>query len=80
MCKAGGTFSGKKMDVRLLEVVIVGHKCTYKGWLPDETHIHKIKDWLLCRDLTEVQGFLGTAGTLQVFIRNFAIHAHPLFS
>jgi hypothetical protein len=64
MHKAGGTFSGKKTDLCLPEVVIVGHKCTYEGWLPDETCVQKIKDWPLCRDLTEVQGFLGTAGTV----------------
>lgn len=70
--------SGKKMDLCLPEVIIVGHKCTYEGHLPDETCIQKVKDWPLCKDLTDVQGFLGTAGTVWTFIQNFAIHAHPL--
>ena len=35
-------------------------------------------DWPICRNLTEVRGFLGTLGTIQVFIKNFAMHAWPL--
>lgn len=31
MQKAGGTFSGKKTDLCLTEVVVVGHKCMYEG-------------------------------------------------
>jgi len=29
--KAGGTFSGWKMDICIPEVVAVGHCCTYEG-------------------------------------------------
>ena len=78
MRKAGGTFSGKKSDLCLPEVIIVGHKCTYEGRLPDENRIQKIKDWPFCESLTDVRGFLGTAGMVRTFIKNFVIHAHPL--
>ena len=78
MCKAGGTFSGKKSDLFLPEVIVVGHKCTYISWLSDENHVQKIKDWPVCENLTDVHGFLGTAGMVYIFIKNFVIHAHPL--
>ena len=77
MCKAGGTFLGNKTNLWLPEV-IVGHKCTYEGCLPDESHVQKIKNWPPCKNLTDVQGFLGMAGTVHIFTRNFTIHAHPL--
>ena len=76
--KAGGTFSGKKSDFCLPEVIVVGHKCTYEGRLPDETRVQKVRDWPLCKDVSEVRGFLGTAGTVRIFIKNFAVHAFPL--
>ena len=56
----------------------MGHKCTMEGRLPDESRVQKIVDWPICRDLTEVRGFLGTLGTLRIFIKNFATHAKPL--
>lgn len=35
-------------------------------------------DWPIPRNLTEVRGFLGTLGTIRMFIKNFALHAKPL--
>jgi hypothetical protein len=78
MRKAGGTFSGKKSDLCIPSVIIVGHRCTYSGREPDESRIQKIRDWPPCKDVGDVRGFLGTAGTLRIFIKNFAIHAAPL--
>src|SRR5882724_13285342 len=43
--KAGGTFSGWKMDVCILEVVAVGHFCTYEGCYPEDQKVQKILDW-----------------------------------
>lgn len=75
---AGGTFSGLKSFICVDSAVVVGHKCTIDGRLPDETRIQKILDWPICRNLTEVRGFLGTLGTIRIFIQNFAAHARPL--
>jgi hypothetical protein len=75
---AGGTFSGFKSAICVQSAVIVGHKCTMEGRLPDETRVQKILDWPICRNLTEVRGFLGTLGTIRIFIKNFAAHAKPL--
>ena len=78
MRHAGGTFSGLKSFICVESAVIVGHKCTINGRLPDETRVQKIIDWPICRNLTEVRGFLGTLGTIRIFIRDFAAHAKPL--
>ena len=75
---AGGTFSGLKSFICVETASIVGHKCTMNGRLPDESRVQKILDWPICRNLTEVRGFLGTLGTIRIFIKDFAAHAKPL--
>jgi len=75
---AGGTFSGHKSFLCVESTIIVGHRCTMEGRIPDESRVQKIVDWPICRSLTEVRGFLGTMGTIRVFIKNFAMHARPL--
>jgi len=52
--EAGGTFSGWKMDICILEVVAVGHCCTYEGCYPKDHRVQKIMDWLDCNTLTDV--------------------------
>ena len=61
---AGGTFSGHKSFVCVEAAVVVGHKCTIDGRMPDDMRVQKILDWLICRSLTEVRGFLGMLGTI----------------
>jgi hypothetical protein len=61
---AGGTFSGHKSFICVESAIIVGHRCTMEGRIPDESRVQKIIDWLVCRSLTEVRGFLGTLGTI----------------
>jgi hypothetical protein len=75
---AGGTFSGHKSSVCVESAIVVGHKCTIDGRMPDESRVQKIVDWPICRNLTEVRGFLGTLGTIRIFIKDFASHAKPL--
>ena len=75
---AGGTFSGLKSTLCSETAVIVGHKCTMEGRLPDESRVQKIVDWPICKNLTEVRGFLGTLGTIRIFIKDFASLAKPL--
>ena len=58
--------------------VVVGHLCTYEGRLPDTARIQKIVDWSICKSLTEVRGFLGTVGTIRIFIKDYATIACPL--
>ena len=75
---AGGTLSGIKSKICTETADIVGHKCTINGRLPNDDRIQKIIDWPICKNLTEVRGFLGTLGTIRVFIKDFAMHARPL--
>jgi hypothetical protein len=74
---AGGTFSGLKSFICVESAVVVGHKCTINGRLPDDTRVQKILDWPICQNLKEVWGFLGTLGTVRIFIKDFAAHAKP---
>jgi hypothetical protein len=75
---AGATFLGFKLFFCEESAVIVGHKCTFEGRMPDNSRLQKVVNWPICRDLTEVRGFLGTLGTIQIFIKDFAVHAKPL--
>ena len=78
MKHVGGTFSVHKLFLGVPEVNVVGHICNYKGRIPDQARISKIKNWPACQDLTEVRGFLGTCGVVQIFIECFAEIAQPL--
>ena len=75
---SGGTFSGTKSIICDREIMVVGHRCTPEGRLPDESRVAVIKNWGPCKDLSEVRAFLGTVGVARIFIRNFAHRAHPL--
>ncbi|ETW76593.1 hypothetical protein HETIRDRAFT_455118 [Heterobasidion irregulare TC 32-1] len=74
----GGTFSGHKATLCSAEITVVGHRCTYKGRLPNESRVESIMKWGPCRDLSDVRAFLGTIGVIRIFIRNFAHRAHAL--
>ncbi|KIK13107.1 hypothetical protein PISMIDRAFT_18225, partial [Pisolithus microcarpus 441] len=75
---AGATVSAKKCVIAAPSIVVVGHKVLYKGRIPDETKVQKIKDWPYCTNVTEVRGFLGLCSYCCIFIKDFAKHAHPL--
>src|SRR5882724_3405541 len=76
--KAGGMFTGWKMDICVPEVVAVGHRCTYEGRYPKDHKVQKIIDWPDCNTLTEVQGFLGICGIVRIWVKDFARHMKPL--
>jgi hypothetical protein len=60
------------------EVIVVGQHCTYEGCIPDELKITKIRNWPACASHTKVCVFLGTAGTMQNWIKDYARIMHPL--
>lgn len=74
----GATVSGKKLTICAPTAIIVGHKVTYEGRVPDDTKVQKVRDWPPCASLTEVRGFLGLCGVLRIFIKDFAKIARPL--
>jgi hypothetical protein len=75
---SGGTFSGPKTVLCTEEINVVGHRCTPLGRLPDPSRVDKIAKWGPCKDLSEVQAFLGTVGVCRIFIANFAKWANAL--
>jgi len=75
---AGATVSAKKFVLAAPSIVVVGHKVSYEGRVPDESKVQKIRDWPYCTNVTEVRGFLGLCSYCRVFIKDFAKHARPL--
>lgn len=75
---AGATVSAKKMIIAAPEAVIVGHKCTYEGRLPDDAKISKIRKWPRPKNTTELRGFLGVCACVRMFIKNYARISRPL--
>ena len=43
-----GTFSGKKQWLCVPKFWVIGHYCTYEGWVADESRITAIKNWGPC--------------------------------
>lgn len=75
---AGATVSAPKLFIAAPEVIILGHKCNYSSQIPDESKTAKIKTWPTCKTVTDVRTFLGTAGTMQIWIKNYSETARPL--
>jgi len=75
---AGATVSAPKLFIAAPEVIILGHKCNYKGRIPDESKTAKIKTWPACKNVTDVRAFLGTARTMHIWIKNYSVTARPL--
>ena len=66
------------MFIAVPEVIVLGHKCTYEGRIPDNSKVAKIRTWPPCKTITDVRAFLGTAGTMRIWIKNFSSLAKPL--
>jgi hypothetical protein len=74
----GGTFSGHKAILCAQEIIVLGHRCTPEGRLPDEERLKTVAKWTRCANVSEVRSFLNTIGVARIFIRNFAKKAHHL--
>jgi hypothetical protein len=74
----GGTFSGKKLKLCIPTIVILRQQCNYEGHVPHEAKTQKIQDWQILKDVTGVQGFLGTCRLVWIFIKDFTKHTRPL--
>ena len=75
---AGATVSTKKLFVAVPKVVILGHKCTYEGRVPDDPKAAKIRNWPPCKNVTDIRTFLGVTGYMRVWIKNYSAIARPL--
>jgi len=76
--RSGATFSPKKTQICLPEVLIVGQKCTPEGRLPDVDKISKIMNWPPLTTPKEARGFLGLCGTVRNWIKNYSTLAQPI--
>src|ERR1700677_4499798 len=74
----GGTSSGPKLFLCVPKIIVLDHRCTYEGRLPDESRVVAIQKWGPCKNLSEVRAFLRTIGVVQIFICDFALRANPL--
>ena len=75
---ARATVLAKKLQLCQPEIIVVGRKYMYKGQEPDATTVEKVLKWPECKNVSEVRGFLGMAGTVRNWIREFAEVADPL--
>ena len=75
---AGGTFSGPKAVIIDDDLVIIGHRCTSVGRLPDDERVRVVRNWSKFETLSDVRAFLGTIGVARIFIKNFAKRANAL--
>ncbi|PIL33987.1 hypothetical protein GSI_03695 [Ganoderma sinense ZZ0214-1] len=75
---AGGTFSGPKAVIIDDDLIIIGHRCTSVGRLPDDERVRVVKNWTKFETLSDIRAFLGTVGVARIFIRNFAKRANAL--
>ncbi|TFY52589.1 hypothetical protein EVJ58_g9929 [Rhodofomes roseus] len=76
--EAGVTASGAKLILATPKVQIVGSVVSAKGWEPEHGLVNKVLKWPYCESVSEVRGFLGTAGVGRRWIRNFSLIAKPL--
>ena len=75
---AGGTFSPPKIQLCRSEVIILGHKCTPDGRLPDPGKMDKVKNWPTLKTPKNVREFLGLCGTFRIWIKDYSSRARPL--
>jgi hypothetical protein len=69
-----GTFSGKKLELCVPTIVILGQRCNYKGCVPHEAKMQKIQDWLILIDVTGVH----CKGTTVRFLTSAILPCSPL--
>jgi hypothetical protein len=70
--------SAPKLFIAAPEVLILSHKCTYEGHILDNSKMAKIKSWPPCKTVTDMCMFLGTAGTMRIWTKDYSAIAHPL--
>jgi hypothetical protein len=76
----GATVSTSKFVLALPTATIVGHKCTFKGRMTEESKVQKIRDWPEPTNHMQVRRFLGTCSVLCIFIHDFSHIVCPLMN
>jgi len=75
---ARATISTKKLTIARPEVTILRHKCTYKGRIPDDSKVSKIRKWPECKNLSDIRTFLGITGYMHIWIKDYSSITRPL--
>ena len=75
---AGITASGSKLVLTTPKLHIVGTVVSKDGWHFEHGLVTKIINWPYCESVSEVRGFLGTAGVGRKWIKGFALIAKSL--
>lgn len=72
------TVSAKKFFVCRPEVTVVGQTSNYEGCTPDDSKVSKVCSWPACLLKMEVCSFLGLAGTIHTWVKDFTSITQPL--
>ncbi len=72
------TISGSKMVLATLRLQLLGAEVALDGGHVSHEVTAKLAKWPMCRNPTEVRGFLGMVGVVRHWIRDFARIAKPL--
>jgi hypothetical protein len=75
---SGATASGLKTMLCAEEGMVVGHLVSYEGRRPEPRRVEVIENWGPCKDLHDVNAFLGTVGTFRMFIKGYAEVVEPI--
>jgi hypothetical protein len=74
----GATSSGLKALLCMEIFPVVGHMCSFEGRRPSEDRIGVIDRWPPLENVSEVRQFLGAAGTMRMFIKDYTVMVRPL--
>ena len=74
----GITISAKKAFIATPEAIVVGHHCNILGRIPDPDRIRVVETWPPLTSVSDVRAFLGTAGVIRHFVKDFARKAYGL--
>jgi hypothetical protein len=78
MKRFGGTFSGKKIELGVREVKIVGYVCSLDGRRVAGSAIAKLEKWVVCKNPHEVRMLLGLLGVARIWVKGFGAMVRPL--
>ena len=69
----------KKCTFCAPQVKYLGHVVSKEGLRPDESKVSAVQNFPIPQDLTQLRSFLGLIGYYRRFIKDFSMHAEPLY-
>ena len=61
------------------QVEFLGHVVSEDGIAMQNDKINVVRNWPVCRNLTELRAFMGTCGYYRRFVKDFSLIASPLY-